>query len=204
MSLFEDFDAISSKQWKQQIQFEHNGADYNDTLVWNSPEDIKVKPFYHRDDFDKVASPQQNAGSFKICQDIFVHDLDKSIYRAQDSIARGADSIRFTIDNPDVDIAKLLESLPLDQITVYIKPAFLEENFIISINKLAAERNATIFVCNDPVGHLAENGNWFKTSNGDNFETVKLLASNAESVGMISINGGLYQNAGANIVQQIA
>jgi methylmalonyl-CoA mutase len=26
------------------IQFELKGADYNETLIWNSPEDIKVKP----------------------------------------------------------------------------------------------------------------------------------------------------------------
>ena len=48
--LFQDFDAVSSKQWKQQIQFELKGADYNDTLIWESLEGIKVKPFYHSDD----------------------------------------------------------------------------------------------------------------------------------------------------------
>ncbi|MBC7439943.1 MAG: hypothetical protein H7250_08175, partial [Flavobacterium sp.] len=42
-----NWEAISSKQWKQQIQFELKGADYNEVLIWNSPEDIKVKPFYH-------------------------------------------------------------------------------------------------------------------------------------------------------------
>jgi methylmalonyl-CoA mutase len=35
------------------IQFEL-GADYNETLIWNSPEDIKVKPFYHSDDISKT------------------------------------------------------------------------------------------------------------------------------------------------------
>jgi methylmalonyl-CoA mutase len=33
------------KQWKQKIQFELKGADYNETVVWNSPRDIQVKPF---------------------------------------------------------------------------------------------------------------------------------------------------------------
>jgi methylmalonyl-CoA mutase len=36
------------------IQFELKGADYNETLIWNSPEDIKVKPFYHSDDISKL------------------------------------------------------------------------------------------------------------------------------------------------------
>ena len=48
-NLFNEFEPVSTKQWKQQIQFELKGADYNETLIWNSPEDIKVKPFYHND-----------------------------------------------------------------------------------------------------------------------------------------------------------
>ena len=51
-NLFSNFDPISSKQWKQQIQYELKGADYNETLVWESPEGIKVKPFYHLDELD--------------------------------------------------------------------------------------------------------------------------------------------------------
>ena len=49
-NLFDAFEPVSSKQWKQQIQYELKGADYNDTLVWESLEGIKVKPFYHNDE----------------------------------------------------------------------------------------------------------------------------------------------------------
>jgi methylmalonyl-CoA mutase len=87
-NLFEDFDPISSKQWKQKIQFELKGADYNDTLIWNSPEDIKVKPFYHSDDISKTFEVNTKASEFKICQNIFVFDIEKSIERAIDTLAR--------------------------------------------------------------------------------------------------------------------
>jgi len=46
-SLFDQFSAVSAKEWKQKIQFDLKGADYNESLVWESPEGIKVKPFYH-------------------------------------------------------------------------------------------------------------------------------------------------------------
>ena len=49
-NLFDTFEPVSSKQWKQQIQYELKGADYNDTLVWESLEGIKVRPFYHNDE----------------------------------------------------------------------------------------------------------------------------------------------------------
>jgi methylmalonyl-CoA mutase len=50
--IFEDFDPVSSNNGNKN-QFELKGADYNETLIWNSPEDIKVKPFYHKDEFTK-------------------------------------------------------------------------------------------------------------------------------------------------------
>ena len=118
-TLFDDFDPISSKQWKQKIQFELKGADYNENLVWNSPEDIQVKPFYHKDEFDKKYSVTTNASKFKICQNIFVYDVDKSIERAKDTLSRGAESLRFSIDNESIDVINLLENLPLDDITIF-------------------------------------------------------------------------------------
>ena len=124
-NLFEEFDGISSKQWKQQIQFELKGADYNDTLIWNSPEDIKVKPFYHVDEFNSAYNSNRENHSFKICQNIFVHDLDKSIARGNKSIERGAESIRFTIHNEKIDVTKLLEKLPLEKATIYFNLFFL-------------------------------------------------------------------------------
>jgi methylmalonyl-CoA mutase len=91
-TLFDDFNSISSKQWKQKIQFELDGAEYNQTVIWNSPEDIQVKPFYHRDEFSKTADVKTEASNFKICQNIFVYDIEKSIQRAVNTIERGAET----------------------------------------------------------------------------------------------------------------
>ncbi|MFT3795578.1 methylmalonyl-CoA mutase subunit beta [Flavobacterium sp.] len=202
--LFNDFEPVSSKQWKQQIQFELKGADYNETLLWHSPEDIKVKPFYHNDEFEPKLSVQTQASQFKIAQDIFVHDLDKSIWRAKDSIERGAESLRFTIADEKTDVAKLLGSLPLEKISVHFHLQFLSIDFVKQIDQIAIEKNATIYCNLDPIGHLAEDGNWFKNSDKDNFETLNKLSKETQSVSLMGIRAGLYQNAGANIVQQIA
>ena len=142
--LFNDFDPISSKQWKQRIQFELDGADYAKSLIWNSPEDIQVKPFYHRDEFKGSFSSNTKATVFKICQNIFVHDLKKSNLRALDSIRRGAESLRFTIINEQTDIEKLLENLPLDKLTIYFNLGFLSEDFIKKIVVIAQDKNTNL------------------------------------------------------------
>ncbi len=203
-NLFDDFQSVSAKQWKQQIQFELKGADYNETLIWESPEGIKVKPFYHRDEFETDFVGTESSEPFKICQDIFVFDVDKSVTRALDSMNRGAESIRFTIEDRATDIKKLLANLPLENITIYLQLSFIDRELILEVEKIAAEKSAKIFCLIDPVGHLAADGNWFPSKGKNNFEDLNSLSANLRHVGIISVNGNLYQNAGANMVQQIA
>nr|WP_294938758.1 methylmalonyl-CoA mutase subunit beta [uncultured Flavobacterium sp.] len=201
--LFTEFEGVSSKQWKNQIQYELKGADYNETLVWESPEGIKVRPFYHADEEIKSFSANTQAANFKIVQDIFVHDLDKSIARALETLSRGAESIRFTIENESADINKLLTSLPLETTPIYIAMHFLSEDFIKKIDEIAAKHSATIFVLVDPIGQFAKDGNLFSNVEGD-FATLNNLVKSCNSIQFLSINSALYQNAGANMVQQIA
>ena len=203
-NLFQDFNSVSSKQWKQQIQFELKGADYNETLIWNSPEDIQVKPFYHKDEQIPNFDIQTKASQFKICQNIFVHDLEKSIFRANNSISRGAESLRFTIQDETIDIQKLLNAVDQENIFIYLNLNFLSTDFIKKINKIAQTKNQIIYCNLDPIGYLARDGNWFSTPEKNNFETLNLISNQNSNLSFLSIDCGLYQNAGANMVQQIA
>ncbi|WP_166925365.1 methylmalonyl-CoA mutase subunit beta [Flavobacterium poyangense] len=203
-TLFDDFSPISSKQWKQKIQFELDGADYNETVIWNSPEDIQVKPFYHRDEFSKAASVETKVTEFKICQNIFVYDIEKSIQRALNTIERGAESLRFTIENEKTNIQQLLESLPLENKIVYFNLNFISIDFVKQLDVIAIQKKST-FYCNlDPIGHLAKEGNWFTTPDKTNFETIELISKATSNISLLSVDLGLYQNAGATITQQIA
>ena len=202
--LFQDFDPVSSKQWKQQIQFELKGLDYNDTLVWESPEGIKVKPFYHKDENLKTASINTKASEFKIVQNIFVFDVEKSIKKANDSVARGVESICFTIENEEIDYTKLLSEIDLVKIPVYLKLKFLSSNFIKKINQIALSKNAVIHIQVDPIHQLITDGNWFESPEKDNFEVLNSVSNECKNISFININTTIYQNAGANMVQQLA
>ena len=202
--LFTNFAPVSAKEWKQKIQFELKGADYNETLIWNSPDDIKVKPFYDKEDVKEVISVTTKASEFKICQNIFVHDINKSIERALDSLARGAESIRFTIEDETIAIEKLLEKLPLESTPIFFHLNFISIDFVQKIESIATKRKATIYCNIDPIGKLAKEGNWFTTSEKNNFETLNNLVKRDNALSLISVNGALYQNSGATIVQQIA
>ncbi|MEY2692928.1 MAG: hypothetical protein RIT03_1319, partial [Bacteroidota bacterium] len=199
--LFSDFNPVSSKQWKQQIQFELKGAEYNDTVVWDSPEGIRVKPFYHRDADTIQPISSSQASACKIGQAIFVFDLDKSIARAKDTVARGAESLHFQVDNPEIDCIKLLTSVSDLAVPIHIQLGFLEANAIQTINQFAQNYPQPIAIYNDPIGYFAREGNWHSGS-ADNFELLKSIEAQLKC-SYLSIDAALFQNAGANMVQQI-
>ena len=116
-NLFTDFSKISAKEWKQKIQFDLNGADYNDSLVWESPEGIKVKPFYHADDAGtEMVSPTEASRDWKVGQSIYVSKATKANKDALDFLEKGIESLRFVIPKEDVRIAVLLENIPIEHI----------------------------------------------------------------------------------------
>jgi methylmalonyl-CoA mutase len=198
--LFSEFNSVSSKQWKQQIQYELKGADYNETLVWESPEGIKVKPFYHHDEFETTNTTSAK-NSFSILQSIYVHDIKKSNERALNSLNRGAESISFTIENDTVSINDLMQNLPLEKVNYYFYLPFLSIDFVSKINEFASKNNANFKIQVDPIGQLCKDGNWFENLEQD-FEKLNTISK--FHIPVININSGIYQNAGANIVQQLA
>lgn len=201
-NLFDAFEPVSSKQWKQQIQYELKGADYNDTLVWESLEGIKVKPFYHKDESEANYTSNQNTTPFSIVQNIFVHDVALSNKRALDSLNRGAESIRFTIENKDISIEDLMHGLPLEKATYFFYLPFLSIDCVNRISGFATKNQAKIIIQLDPIGQLTKDGNWFENLDAD-FEKLNSIAGKT-TIPFLNINAGIYQNAGANMVQQLA
>lgn len=197
--LFNEFEAVTSKQWKQKIQFDLKGADYNENLIWKTNEDIVVKPFYHSDEF-KELPPISNtkATQWRICQSIFVADIIKSNKKAINAIERGAESIIFIIPNETISISQLLENIDTTSISLYFELQFLSDKYLLQFSNLIKKEN--IFFHMDIIGNLAKNGNWFSSLQEDHhtFETI------VNQTNTISVDMSLYQNAGANMVQQLA
>lgn len=201
-TLFSEFNPVAAKQWKQQIQYDLKGADYNQTLVWESPEGIKVKPFYHNDEFENKYAVKTTATTFSILQNIFVHDVAKSNARALETLNRGAESIRFTIENPAISIEELLHNLPLEHTKYYFNLNFLSLDFNAKLHQFATVNKAKFYIQNDPIGQLAKDGNWYENQEKD-VEKLNQIAKTATS-SYLNCNASLYQNAGATMVQQLA
>ena len=195
--LFNEFIGTSSAAWKQKIQADLKGADYNETLLWKTNEGITVKPFYSKEDRTNTKLNLPKKG-FNICQTIFIDNEKIANSLALDALRRGATSIQFISTKP-FNCSLLLQNIDINTILIYFKFQFLPPVFLVELSKFI-NPNKT-FIQLDIIGNLAENGNWFINLKEDFRQLDLILKSNKNCV---SVSSDLYQNAGATIVQQLA
>ena len=205
--LFDEFPEVSAKQWKQKIQYDLKGADYNDTLVWESLEGIKVKPFYSAEDTENIKTFSLPKGhGWSIAQTIYAGDSKKANSKAVRALEKGSESLFFTIPDTKTDFSILLADIDWETTPIHFNFEFLEVEPIKRLLSLTDGKKANIFLNLDIIGHLTKEGNWFHSLEKDH-ELIKEIYDLTRSKPNISILGvdiSHYQNAGANMVQQLA
>ncbi len=194
--LFKDFERISPAAWKQKIQMDLKGSDYNETLLWKTNEGIVVKPFYTEEDRNDANISLPKKG-FKVCQSIFVENVTIANKLALDAINRGATAIQFVATNK-FDAKALLKDLDT-YCVLYFKLDFLEVNFIKQLDFECKEFRR--FYQLDVLGNLAKTGNWYQDLKTDIGDTKSIIF---QIQNCLSVDASIYQNGGANMVQQIA
>ena len=195
-NLFNAFEPVSPKAWKQKIQVDLKGADYNDTLIWKTEEGIDVKPFYTKEDRSHQGV-KTTFDSYKVCQSVFVDDEKIAHKIASHALSKGADTIQF-VATQTFDFQSLLTNIQ-PEASLYFKLQFLDAEFVKEIIQFCGDREVIFQI--DPIGELAEQGNWFQNQQKD-IEALQQLIGKGKLV--LSVSLDVYQNAGATITQQLA
>ena len=195
----DDFEPCSAAAWKQKIQVDLKGADYNKTLLTPTNEGIVIKPFYHLDFFEKLAIPKPE-NDFKICQKITISSEKEANLRAFDAITNGVQAIRFIAQN-SFNNTVLFKNLLNKKIAFHFEFSFLDKKFITELSNYL--KNEVAYFNVDIVGNLALTGNWFVSLQND-FNTLENILKSSKHSFVLGVNAAIYQNAGANSVQQVA
>ncbi|MBO6631371.1 MAG: methylmalonyl-CoA mutase subunit beta, partial [Psychroserpens sp.] len=159
-------------------------------------EGIDVKPFYHSDEFHATPLPSHTTSSaFKITQSIVVEDNTNANVKALDAINRGAEAIIFEVNSKTMSLDNLVKGIDLEKNPVHINLNVISESILDEI-----KGNSKYSLGIDIIGNLARTGNWYSSLKEDHrFFEAFVSKSNT-----VTIDLALYQNAGANIVQQLA
>jgi methylmalonyl-CoA mutase len=201
--LFQEFEAVTAKQWKQKIQYDLKGEDYNEKLIFKSRDGIAVKPFYNAEDISE-SSQVNSPRSWEICGKIYVAYAEKSNQNALESLKNGAESLWFIIPSEKTDIKTLLQNIPLEKTPVYLGFEFLSDEFIQKINQFLTGKKHKIRLQIDIIGNLARSGNWYQNLNQDHKNLRDIISGTKAFKSVLSVDATLYQNAGATIPQELA
>ncbi|NJY61366.1 methylmalonyl-CoA mutase [Salinimicrobium sp. CDJ15-81-2] len=199
--LFQEFPQVSANQWKQQIEADLKGADYDEKLVYNSLDGISVKPFYTSEDLTgrfQLPPPKP----WNICEKITVEDEGQGNKKARQVLEKGAESLWFVIFSETIDPNTLFEGLELSRIPIYLDLQFLSLEYVQKLDALLAGKNAEVYLQTDILGHLSRTGNWYFDREKD-FLFLKAIAATSNFRSVFAIDLSHIQNAGANIPQQL-
>ena len=181
-----NFEQVSPKEWKLKVQAELAGLDYNEVLVTDTAEGIQVKPLYSSEDRNlEESQPIETTKDWKIIGDFLNSEKQDSSYLYGFNVKQ--------------DVAKNVQNLPS-----YLDLFFECENPAELFSSVDFSRLKNLkYLGLDPIGQLAKTGNW-NSSNEEDFNFVKSVLKENQFEKCIEVNASLYQNAGANHVQQIA
>ncbi|MEP2937202.1 MAG: methylmalonyl-CoA mutase subunit beta [Gilvibacter sp.] len=201
--LLHEFEGVSAKAWKQKIQVDLAGADYNQTLVTKTLEGIDINPIYHADLAPEISPIKGQPDEWLITQAVFVDQEVVANKLVKQAINGGANSLWLKA-NGVFDYEKVFNDITLTNVVIFADFAFLSELFYTKLAAFLETKKARFHARIDLLHQLAVNGNWFENSKTDHqrLEAVCLAANRAQSI--LGVNMAHYANAGANAVQQLA
>ena len=125
--LFSDFAAPSRQEWREKIEVDLKGADYQKKMVWRTNEGFSMEPFYRKEDVDKLDTINALPGEFPyvrgnkadnnewhVRQNIDCTCLKEANAKALDILNKGVTSLGFSIPAKDLSadyVATLLEGI---------------------------------------------------------------------------------------------
>ncbi|NQX80626.1 MAG: methylmalonyl-CoA mutase [Flavobacteriaceae bacterium] len=201
--MFTEFNKTSSKAWKQKIQVDLKGREYNSSLLYKTELGIDVKPYYHADEYESVPVPETNE-DYKIAQSFYVREDNITTINslANTCLKEGVESLFFIVETVlDVDV--LFKKLKGRGVEFHFNFSVLDSDFLIEMSRHLEDE--ICFFNIDILSNLEKTGNWYFSKQKD-IKIVESVLSSIENKKhkLLGVDTGLYQQAGGNIVNQIA
>ena len=210
--LFQEFISHTNNDWKQQVTKDLKGKDFNENLMWVIDENIRVKSYFDNDEVLELPlnflqqSQNQRFTKTWINREIIRYKSEKITNKLIISqLEAGADS--FQIDFSGVlemefEINKLLRDIKISDTPFFFK---VENDPLNLVNALQ------IIAPYHWKGGIEYDilGRYFSTGKYDETEWVTMskilgIVQNHSSFKVLIINGNIFHNSGANVVQELA
>ncbi len=216
--LFEEFPPVSTQEWEAVIEKDLKGADYNKKLVWRTAEGFQVRPYYRAENLADIPWTGQNPNEFPyvrgnkaegnewlVRQDITVKDVHEANKVALNALSRGANSIGFKLEYDKaytaIEISTLLNGIDQKAVEINLYNNKYHLPLLEMMSKIPGIKGSLNY---DPLTRYLRRGTWFVTENTDMELAYIMVKAEMPGFDTIGVNGHVFTNAGATIVQEMA
>ena len=226
--LFGKFPPVTTKEWLDKIGADLKGADFYKKLVWRTNEGFEVKPFYRTEDIEDlmyintlpgeypyIRGTKTENNNWRVRQNIEVTNYSTANRKALTILMKGIDSLGFIIADPESINEKnfdlLLERIFLGGVEInFLSNGKAKEILELIINYIQKSRSDPDEIRGaieaDPLSRLMINGSLcIPPEQGfDYLASVVKSSASLPHLRTININASNFNNAGADIVQELA
>ncbi len=219
--LFKDFPEISTAAWEEKINTDLKGAEARQKLTRKTDDGIGVKPFYRSEDIE-VLNYLENVNNLRcsgsspngwtICQDIFPdNDPKETNTLIKSALKGGAQAIRIQLQDRHSQglevLGTLLEGVPLGEIELLFQGFTGADALYSHLCELARIGGVDPIDLKgslgaDPLGKMMSDG--YPIASLENMgKLVRSVSEKSPGMRVIDIHGGLIQNSGSTLVQEL-
>jgi len=209
---FEEFQASTKKDWEAQVIKDLKGKNFEDTLVWNTPEGFPVQPYYAEEDLaglplydiqqaqiTKKTTDWQNRPRLRFSDE---KAANKAI---SEVLQNGAQAVEINFEDADIhsiDFARLLDKIKLSDTPVYFK-SNNNEALLSALKKYIhyQPKGGLIF---DSLGDFFTGRTPVDSTTWKNTRKLILETADYPSFYVLGVRSDTFHNAGANTVQELA
>ena len=222
--LFSDFTAPSAQEWRDKIEVDLKGADYQKKMVWRTNEGFSMEPFYRKEDVENLATVNALPGEFPyvrgnktadnewyVRQDIVCDCPKAANEKALDILNKGVDGLGFVIPAEKVSaeyIATLLEGIYAECVelnfkTCQCKSLELAQILVAYFQEKGYKKEAIAGSINfDPIEKIISKGKDRSDLIATAKELVEVLAEYPK-FRAVAVNAYTLTNAGAYSYQDL-
>jgi len=227
--LFSEFPPVKTEEWERKILEDLKGADYKKKLLWKTPDGMVFRPYYRREDlsgleyldcfpgqYPLVRGNKLLNNKWEIRQDLIVRSFSDANRKTLDLLEKGITSPGFilngNIPKTELQLKKLLRGIDLQKIPVHFTIDSNDYSILHFLSVLIQKANLNPVLIRgslnlDPVGHLFQTGKFYKDKEKDILvlkKAIEFSLSALPSFKILTINAGIFHNAGASLIQELA
>lgn len=214
--LFSEFPPVSTEQWEEVIMADLKGGDYEKKLIWKTIEGIDVRPYYRAEDIKdlNIEPTTKKDNNWDIRQDIFESDINLANQIALEGLKRGVNSLSFDVSKVKTmeDMKALLNGINPTEIKLNFKTNDCYRDFLLLFIDYLKTSNYDLqkvygSLNYDPLVYALYKGE-FGCQEEEMFERLvslmTIVKENIPNFDVVTVNGHVFNNAGASIVQELA